>query len=176
MPKNGAPLIILAAICLFPGESHAAEARIDLSPTSPSTLARAPGPWMPTGLDPTTRRKLSAAFAEALLRLRRHASCRQLFETFGTDGVEVLARTFYYETSARDEQLVCRRASAFTSVGGRVTRVCRGFRRLPLNLAAVVLLHEALHNAGMTEKPRDPRALDSAQINQLVAMSCSLRS
>ncbi len=173
MPKNTAPWIILAAIYLFPVAGNAVDTDAD-RPRSLQTLGGVREPWIQAELAPATRRRLSAAFSTALLRLRRQASCRQLFETFGVDGVEVLARTFYYRASARDEQLVCRGAAAFTSVRGRVTRVCRSFRLLTEDQAAVVLIHEALHQAGMDEKPRDPGALDSAQINDLVAASCML--
>ena len=120
------------------------------------------------------RRSLASAFELAAERLRSRSECQSLFDDLGADGLEVLAQGLYYGVGLQLEQRTCRGTSAFTQVGGRVTRVCSSFGRLRKNQAAVVLIHEALHQAGMGEKPRDPQALDSAQINQLVSDRCGL--
>jgi hypothetical protein len=46
-------------------------------------------------------------------------------------------------------------------VGSPSTFVCRLFQRLGDERAAVVLIHEALHHAGLTEYPQDPEAMTS---------------
>ena len=131
-------------------------------------------PWIGKSLPPRTRRSVTGAFELAVERLRNRSECQRLFDDLGADGLEVLAKSLYYGVSLPREQTICRRTSAFTQVGGRVTRLCSSFSRLRENQAAVVLIHEALHQAGRSEKPLDPRALDSAQINQLVSDRCGL--
>ena len=126
-------------------------------------------------LRPVIERKLSEALPLAESRLREHASCGRLFADLGHDGLAALERIRFTSASFIEEQRICRnRASAFTAVGHPITRICRSFARLPANRAAVVVLHEALHYAGMTERPADPEALASAGINRLVAKSCRL--
>jgi hypothetical protein len=171
---NRALSIILAALILLPGKGRAKGARLEGSEGDRGETSVVAQPWMHADLPLRSRRRLSAAFSAAVVRLRENADCRQLFETFGVEGAEMLAQTLYFRPTVRDEQRFCPGTSAFTSVGGRVTRVCRGFGRLPESRAVAVLIHEALHQAGMSEKPRDPLALDSAQINQLVIERCSL--
>ncbi len=119
--------------------------------------------------------RLKEAFPIARQRLREHPTCGQLFEPFGKDGTAALAVTRYLPATLVQENRHCRRASALTGVRSPVTRLCRSFARLPNEIAAQVLIHEALHYAGMTESPSDPTALDSASINQLVAKSCRQR-
>jgi hypothetical protein len=118
--------------------------------------------------------KLDSAFTLAVSRVAERPTCRALFAQFGEDGLETLARGLYVPATRVQEDRVCRNADAFTWVGVRQTRLCRSFARLPEGRAALVLIHEALHQAGMTEKPLDPQALDSAQINQLVRENCAL--
>ena len=65
-------------------------------------------------------------------------------------------------------------SSAFTEVGSSVTYLCRDFGRLAPEQAAIRLVHEALHHAGLPEAPADPTALASAEINELVARDCRL--
>jgi hypothetical protein len=43
---------------------------------------------------------------------------------------------------------------------------------LDTDKAALVLLHEALHFAGLTEQPHDPRAMTSSEINDMVKDRC----
>lgn len=108
-------------------------------------------------------------------RIRLLPACRQMFSDLGHDGLDRLGGTRYTSASLIEEKRFCRdRASAFTAVGHPVTRLCRSFARLAPDRAAAVLLHEALHFAGMTESPADPEALSSAEINHLVEKSCRL--
>jgi len=59
-------------------------------------------------------------------------------------------------------------------VGGGPVRVCRDFSRLSDSQAAMVIIHEALHHAGLTEYPQDPNGMTSNQINGMVAEQCGL--
>ena len=131
-------------------------------------------PWISESLPARMQRALPKAFELATDRLRNQSECQGLFDDLGADGLEVLAKALYYGVALRQEQTICRRASAFTNVGGRVTRLCSSFSRLRGNQAAIILIHEALHQAGLSEKPVDPQGLESAQINRLVRNRCGL--
>ena len=52
--------------------------------------------------------------------------------------------------------------------------LCPSFGDLSSKQAAVVLIHEALHHAGLTEQPADPLGMTPDQRNQLVEASCRL--
>ena len=104
-------------------------------------------------------------------RLREHASCRELFDAFGRDGWEELNQS-HYHWAATD---ACpRNASAYTWVGASRTCLCPSFADLSSKQAAVALIHEALHHAGLTEQPADPLGMTPNQIDQLVKASCRL--
>ena len=66
------------------------------------------------------------------------------------------------------------REAAVTSEGSAPTFVCRKFSRISKREGAMILIHEALHHAGMGEWPKDPKALTSQAINQLVEEACGL--
>jgi len=105
-------------------------------------------------------------------RIREIAGCRELFEALGSDGSGELNQSDYHWAARGGD---CRReASAYTWVGASRTCLCPNFGHLSSRGAAVTLIHEALHHAGLTEQPSDPLAMTSGQINQLVATSCRL--
>lgn len=52
--------------------------------------------------------------------------------------------------------------------------LCREFCEMDLPERAVILIHEGLHTAGMPERPPDPNAPTSRDLNQLVRDSCAL--
>ncbi len=122
------------------------------------------------------RQQLKWAMALAVQRLRERPACRQLFAALGADGLARLAATFYTAPISTAELRTCRRkASAMTSVGCPRTIICSpSFGQLTRRRAAVTLLHEALHHAGLSEYPHEPGALRSAEINHLVKVSCGL--
>ncbi len=126
-------------------------------------------------LTPVLQLKLARAFSLAMEKIDAHATCRQLYADLGKDPRATLRVTRYFAAPMVEEQRLCRRGvSAYTVVGSPKIYLCRSFVRLPADRAAVVVLHEALHYAGMTEWPADPQALNSAGINRLVAKSCDL--
>lgn len=125
---------------------------------------------MPGRLD----RRLRAAFPVAADRLLRLPGCGALFEDLGADGLERLTAGIYQPADAIDERLTCRGRVALTRLGGRRVRLCRDFARLPTEAAAVTLIHEALHHAGLPEHPSDPEAMTSAEINAVVRRACHL--
>lgn len=111
---------------------------------------------------------------EALSALDREPACRAIFEELGRDGHAVIGMMTFILADARAEVKVCPGAQAFTVVGGSWVGVCRNFAFLNESEAAVVILHEGLHHAGLTEWPFDLRALKSWQISAMVRERCGL--
>jgi hypothetical protein len=119
--------------------------------------------------------RLSKGIPVAFERLQVHRLCRALFERLGGDGATTLRGTSYYPASDRQESRYCRRnVYAFTEVGGSAVVLCRRFAHLSGGEAAIILLHEALHDAGQTEYPKDRSAPDAAGITKMVMEGCQL--
>jgi hypothetical protein len=121
-------------------------------------------------------RKLSAGFAVALERVQAIPQCAGLFSDLDADGTEMLTTTLYTATHPLDEQSICQTAAAFTWVEGVHTRVCRRFSSLSAERAAITLLHEALHHAGLTEQPMDPDGMTAREIDGMVSDACGRKS
>jgi hypothetical protein len=128
------------------------------------------------GLPKRVFRKMQQAYPLALRQVREVESCRDLFADLGADGVATLGTTVFRPATRSRDMEVCtsRGAVAFTTIGRPHTRVCDGFARLPQREAAMILIHEALHHAGLSEYPHDPDGPRSTEINRLVRMSCGL--
>jgi hypothetical protein len=138
---------------------------------------RRPGsPLALGGMTDRVERTLRDAFPVAVQRVREVDSCRDLFTQLGADGVETLTSTVYRPARSERDRGICEAAdaAAFTVVDRSHTRLCARFGGRPRQTAAMILIHEALHSAGMTEQPHDPDALSSFQINRLVRRSCDL--
>jgi hypothetical protein len=152
------------------------------SATSESTLRAAAGsdaaarrPLLHSSLPERIQVRLRQGLPVALGRLQDHRSCRALFERLGKDGATTLLGTSYYPASDPQESRYCRRSAyAFTEVGGSAVVLCRRFGHLSAGEAAIILLHEALHDAGQTEYPKDPSAPDAAGITKMVMKGCQL--
>ena len=135
---------------------------------------RARGPFVIEPLGPRLVSKLERGFAIAVDRLGQHPSCRQLFTDLDADGFEKLLKTIYLEARRVDVRPVCRsrHAVAYTSFRRPHTRLCPAFRHLPDTRAAIIVLHEALHYAGLPEAPAFPDAMWSGEINRMVEKAC----
>jgi len=121
-------------------------------------------------------KKLRAGFLVALERVQAIPQCAGLFSELDADGVEMMTTTLYTVTHPLDEQSICQTAAAFTWVGGVHTRVCRRFSSLSVERAAMTLLHEALHHAGLTEQPMDPQGMTAREIDGMVSDACGRKS
>ncbi len=115
---------------------------------------------------------LHDAFERALRRVASRPECARLFEGLAMNGEQALCRTLYIAAPANLEEGRCSRSFAITHVGSPVTWVCSTVRRETAARVAGVLIHEALHHAGLTEQPADPSAMTSAQITKLVRSRC----
>jgi hypothetical protein len=132
-------------------------------------------PYQAQGLAPEAARKLQLGFDKAVLLARSVTQCGDLFRELGADPVDLLSQTRYYAAELTWGRPACPDGVfAATQVGSRVTMLCGGFGRVSRDMAAVVVLHEALHFAGLRERPRDPGAMSSNEINNLIRKSCGL--
>jgi hypothetical protein len=120
------------------------------------------------------RLQLVLAFRMAQESIRTNQACSALFGRFGADGLDLLARVEFHAVTIESTGRTCDRSgvAAFTTVKSSRIRLCPGFGVLPVPAAAVILIHELLHAAGMSEKPIDPKGLTPPEINRLVAVSC----
>jgi hypothetical protein len=153
-----------------------------------SAIPQAPvEPWIHHKMDATVRAKLEAGFELAVQRVRELGSCADLFDRLGADGLEMLRTGLYLQVSDYyHEIVVCGRDPAsssrggsilgYTKVGGAPTWICRHFGRISTEAAAITILHEALHHAGLTERPADRLAMTSVEITEMVANQCGFTS
>jgi len=145
------------------------------SAAQPGGGAVRPSPRVSGVLPQTDARRLAASFALAVERLDGRADCARLFAELDADGTRLLSQTLYRAPLREGEAKRCRAGrAAFTVVGSPLTCVCPSFGRLSRHDGAMILLHEALHFAGLPESPATPTAMDSRGINRLVKERCGL--
>jgi hypothetical protein len=129
-------------------------------------------PWIYPLMPKSMKRKLDDAFDIAVARVLDEPECAGLFSALGSDGVHMLESSLYFVAGPYKETEVCRTAVAFAYVGDAPVKLCRRFSYLSDNQAAMILIHEALHHAGLPEHPQDPNALPGWAINRLVQSTC----
>lgn len=125
------------------------------------------------GLDPREQIKIRAARRLAGRRVVQSESCSALFAPLERTGAEAVgAMSFDLDADPAG----CRRGvAAFTQLRGSVVSLCRDWlQRLDRYQLATLLIHEALHHAGLSEAPHDPEAPTSAEINRMVSERCGL--
>jgi hypothetical protein len=118
------------------------------------------------------RHRLVAGFRLATAKLRASASCQSLFAPLSADPLRVLTATSYVYPG--DAGLCTAGAAAFTSLTGTRTRLCQAFGELETTTAAGLLIHEALHQAGLPERPAYPTGPTAREINLRVTSNCGL--
>ena len=143
-------------------------------------------PWIHHKMDPKVRARLEAGFDLAVERVREIEACADLFTRLGADGIDMLKTGLYLPVfSYRHEIVVCGRDPAvnswgaknlaYTKVGGTPTWICRHFSRVSTETAAIAVIHEALHHAGLNEKPHDRMAKSSIEITEMVTNACGFK-
>ena len=131
------------------------------------------GPWFHPKFSADLRNKLKSAVQIAAERIEEIEECGDLFARLGADGEETLNTTLYFPVAAYNRRDgICRQAAAYTKVGAKSTFVCPEFSRLSDKRAAMFVVHEALHHAGLSEKPLDRRGMTSLEINTMVGKKC----
>lgn len=134
------------------------------------------GPRVSGTLPRFTDSRLREAFPLAVQRVRDVPECQELFIRLGADALEKLTTSVYYPATAHMENRVCRRGvAAFTYVGSPQVRLCRRFASLGPHQAAALLIHEALHWAGLNERPLGKDSLCASDIAGVVSTACDLR-
>ena len=121
--------------------------------------------------------KLMSAMKIAAKKIEHELACREMFLSLTDDPLEALHVTSYHLAGVGPETEACEAQGivAYTTVGGHRTHLCPPlFERLNTRQAAIVLIHEALHRAGLSEWPPDPNGMTSNQINAMVQSSCNL--
>jgi len=134
----------------------------------------APSPRVSGKMSTRVGAKLESAFALAARQVDSRPACRELFTRLGCDGMSQLSTTLYYQASPERERGICRRALASTHVGSPATSLCSRYDSLTDTEAAMVVLHEALHWSGLTERPMDPNGMSANDINEMVREACGL--
>ncbi len=130
-------------------------------------------PWIHSKMSADVREKLQAAVRIAAVRIEEVEECGELFSRLDADGKEMLKTTLYIPVASYNRKDgICRRAAAYTKVGARSTFICPEFSRLSDERAAMFVVHEALHHAGLTERPQYRRGMTSLAINSMVGRSC----
>ena len=140
---------------------------------SATTLAEIE-PWIHPSMPDSVRNKLEVAFQLALGRVATSRQCANLFVQLGADPFETLKTGLYFPANAVRESSVCGRSFAQTNVGTAPTWICRRITSYSDEQIAMVIIHEALHHAGLPEKPYDKKAMTSGQINDMVCDACDL--
>lgn len=135
-------------------------------------------PWIHTLMNNDLRSSIEVAYDLAVQRVLEVESCSRLFAELGADAVQILGGSYYWPViSYRDAKQLCDgRNAAFTLVGSPMVFVCGEFKRLSYQDAATIIIHEALHTAGLKERPqyRGNGVKSSREISSMVAKSCFL--
>lgn len=140
-------------------------------------------PWIHPAVAPEIRANLEAGLELAAERVREIEACGDLFKRLGTDGLDMLNTSLYFQVDSHLREVrICGRDGAvrswgaktlaYTKVGAASTWICRHFARVSTETAAVAVIHEALHHAGLTEWPSDRLAMTSEEITQMVKRAC----
>jgi len=129
-------------------------------------------PHADEALAPVLKVRLLEAYHVARQQVSVEPRCGALFGRFGVAGAESLARTRY--RSGEGLAGCIRQAAAYTCVGCLQTVLCPAFTNLDTETAAAILIHEALHQAGLPERPPTPDAMSSLEITRMVESNCAL--
>lgn len=143
-----------------------------------ATPASAAGPKSPkilSGFTSSERMSLTLAYGSAARKIQKQPSCSALFDNLNLEGMEALSRTYYEPAAAPSDLALCARgAVALSGLEGRRTRLCNSFNTHSRRDQTAHLIHEALHIAGMSEKPFDPHGLTPHEITVAVKAACRL--
>jgi hypothetical protein len=179
---------VVVAVCLMSAVVFAADSKVEIGPEPASaavtTAASRSGstatrtyrtrPWVHPTVSDEVAAKLDAAIDIANDRVARVPACAALFTRLGADPQETLESVLYLPASPQHEDAACHHALAHTHVHDSRTWVCRAITSISDRQAAMVLIHEALHHAGLEENPRHPLARRSTEINEIVSARCRL--
>lgn len=134
-----------------------------------------PAPFTPRtaqDLHPREYQALTRSYALAVETVKASPACQALFAELGADGGSVLAKAFFLRAKPEHSTICTNGVVAFTHVRDHRCWICPRFGGLSTSAGAMILIHEALHMAGMPEDP-EPNGLQSSfGINRLVHRTC----
>lgn len=163
---------LIAALVPSAWATDPAEAAAVVASKSPGSLIE---PRIDPGIALRNRRKITVSFRIAVKRVVEVPECRAMFTELGADAPAALGNLFFLPIGWHElKPHVCADVSVYTLVGGGPVWVCREFSRLSDSQAAVIIIHEALHHAGLTERPHDTDGMTSGAINHMVVKRCGL--
>ncbi len=191
-PNTPSPTLVIAfaALCGVPSaldarpESGSSDVRPGLTlqtalpesapPVSARNLARQAEI---RGLHVRDRQRLRSALELAVRAVQERPACSALFDRLDASGPGLLGGALYQGASGDEERNICGRGgvTAFTQIGGTRVGLCAAAApRLDRHTLAALLVHEALHLAGLPEAPAAPDAMTSAEITEQVRRRCDL--
>jgi hypothetical protein len=130
-------------------------------------------PQIQRSMDPDDSFALKFAYKGAIKKVEKDEACRALFDELALDGLEAMARSRYEPALKGSEKRRCAAGvAAYTAVGSIRVVICSHFHTLDRRTKAAVLIHEALHTAGLREAPVDPDAMTAAEIEAMVEEAC----
>lgn len=134
-----------------------------------------PAPFTPRtaqDLHPREYQTLTSSYALALEIVQTNPACRALFDEYGADGRNVLSKAFFLRAKPEHSAICTNGVVAFTHVRGHRCWICPRFGGLSTTAGAMILIHEALHMAGMPEDPEPSGPQSSYGINRIVHRTC----
>ncbi|HNX51905.1 MAG TPA: hypothetical protein PKL08_17180 [Thermoanaerobaculaceae bacterium] len=131
-------------------------------------------PQATTSLAPREYRAVTRSFALALGRVESSPRCAALFSKLGRSGSATLRESFYLRADVDSHPQCTSGVAAFTQIGGHRCWLCPHFGSLSTNAGAMILIHEALHGAGLRESTVAPGAASPQEINRMVRLACEL--
>ena len=168
--------VLLAVGHLLAAGAHANEAsRVERQQAPRMTYASPRKPQIGRGFSAKDAFTLKIAYGRAIKRLEKDESCRTLFDELNLDGLQALDRSRYQPVRSEAERAHCARGVyAHTAVGGDRIVICRYFHTAHQRTKTAVLIHEALHTAGMSEAPHDPDGKTPEETTEMVEKACGL--
>jgi hypothetical protein len=170
--------LVSLCVCVFAAvvpSAWAADLVEVVSAVAPDDSSRIVEPRISPRVARRNRDQITTSFQVALDRVLEVPECRAMFSELGADALTTLGRVSFYPIGSHElKPNVCNGSVVHTLVGGGPIWVCRKFSRLSNSQGAMVIIHEALHHAGLTEHPQDKSGMTSAGINAMVAKRCGL--
>ena len=171
-PHHGRLLVLVGCSLMLLGQAAVAGDGRSVNQVVAAPVVK---PTVSANLIAPVRRQVALAFRFAQERIRTHPTCSALFGRFGMDGAELLGRARFDGAAFETSFSTCKGGvAAYTTVGSHQIMLCPGFGGITVPGAALILIHEMLHSAGMREKPFDPNGLTPQEINVMVKVSCDL--
>lgn len=147
----------------------------------PRAPAPPPQPKAPSGgpLQPNQKLSLNRAKDIANRAMRSREQCRNLFKGLNNENWDHVMNDWNEWRNGEGvrqpgaTRVPCgENISAWTITNRPTIYMCDRFTALTPNQAAVILIHEALHTAGLPENPPTTKAKTSEEINQMVRDAC----